>query len=302
MDFIMARMNTSLKALHRSEKKRNNISSLIKGVAVALALIATPLTYHYVSSRPDIFSSLVTLSDARRDSSVRQRFLNTLVKKDEIPGCAGIVYDHEGTQIIEYINQQIAIAQRLTNLKDSPESIGENLDSFKGGNYDVKTPEILQLSGQGRTVPIFVGKQFFESKEFSYLSAPEMKAVLVFHEGEHVRQHRDGFPYLSKEEIQDSLEHKTLDPLVLYESYEYDARIREVPRVLSSPSLGWYFKEDVKARFLASGFYLTKSSKGASPQQQRLVEQLHSVVGKNPLLRDVPIDSRYFKARAELMK
>ena len=296
----MARMNTSLKALRFPKRKK--VSSLIGKAVLALALVAAPLTYQYVSSRTNFFSSSVTLSDARTNASVRQRFLNALVKKDEIPGCSGVVYDHDGHTIIQYIQQQAELTERALGLSGSRQIIGEDLEGFRGGNYDVKTPDILELSGQGKSVPIFVGRQFFESKECSYLTTPEMRAVLVFHEGEHVRQHREGFPYLSKQEIRESLENKTLDSLVLYESYEYDARIREVPRVLSSSSLSWYFKEDVKARFLASGFYLTKSSKDASPIQRSLVERLYTVVGQHPLLKDVSIDPQYLKARAERMK
>ena len=235
----------------------------------------------------------ISLDDARRESTKRQTFLNELVKGIEIPYCDGVFYDHSGELILNYFDEEI----KKTTLGKKVEVlyIGEQRKAFENGQYDVKTPSVLDRSEEGRKSPIFVGRKFFEDHSINYLTKEDMKEIIVSHEGEHVIQHALGVPNLKKEFILNAIEKDELNPTVLYHLFEYDAYSKELPRLLSKEfQASWFHFNNIKAQFILTGFGLTKSTQNASQLQQLLIQNIHMQTYQNPVLRDITVDSEYY--------
>lgn len=306
----MAKTRTSLKALQQAqeyEKQQQHWRILKKqgimgGIALTLAVAGARWYFSRNQQRTPQITALenrqaaLTLEDARNHQEKRQQFLDDLLHGYTIPACSGVIYDHNGEKIINYLERETKLAKQRTGKTAQEQYIGGEREAFREGKYDIKTPDVLDLSGEGRSVPIFVGRNIFEGKDFSYLTENDLRAIIVVHESEHVRQHQKGFPYLSKNEIQDALEKAEITQGMLYEAFEYDAYINEIPRLLSENwNVSWYHLNESKARFIATGLSLTRAGKGASLLQQKIIEKLHFAAAQHQLLRNVNVDPRWFE-------
>ncbi len=123
--------------LRESSQRRSRRMFLKKALAMAgllsLAGVGSPFLYNLHVARE------------------RQKFIDNILNGAEIPFCSGVIYDHTGSKIRNFFKE-------ATIGTDEEYFIGGVAEQFKGGNYDMKTPDILNTSGKGEFAPIFVGR------------------------------------------------------------------------------------------------------------------------------------------------
>ncbi len=241
--------------------------------------------------------SWVSLEEARKNPEKRQAYLNWLLRTNQIPYCSGVIYDHDGSKIVEYVKAEVQLIEKNPKLE---EIMHPYENAFKGGNYDAKTPEILELSGLNKKSKIFIGRKMFE--EFGYLTEEDIKHIIVAHEGRHTEQHAKGLEYISKDRLLEAVHNNLIDNKVLYSIFEYDAIGYGLRRILSMefPVSGFY-SNMVKSDFINNGFFLTKSSINGSEFQRELIVEIHQRIGKEEL-RDVSVDPGFFEQKKQRFK
>jgi len=96
---------------------------------------------------------------ARTDSSKRSVFLSKLFEDSNIPNCSGIVYDHDGSKIIDYMKTRLR--STIVGEKALTPEIMWGFRRFHNGNYDANTPEIHDIGKNQEQSKIFVGRRIF---------------------------------------------------------------------------------------------------------------------------------------------
>ncbi|MBI3334444.1 twin-arginine translocation signal domain-containing protein [Candidatus Pacearchaeota archaeon] len=217
-------------------------------------------------------------------SKKRQRFIDELLQDSEIPFCSGVVYDHTGSKIIRFYTE----ATRDSDEKDT--FIGGEAEEFAGGDYDVKTPDVLQTAGQGESVPIFIGRQLFDSPLFSYYTSEDIRHILIAHEGHHCLQHAKGMKFISPKEILQGLDSEQLHPSLLYYAMEYDAYIHDFPRALRGEfKVSRHHLEDWKRRFVETRNRFESARKIARPLELRIIHSLQEAASTIPELNNLSV-------------
>ena len=173
-----------------------------------------------------ILASEDSLDRARRDSEKRQEYLLDLVDINEIPYCSGIVYDHNGTKIIEHIKLELEDYEGPAYSLD--EVIAPHEKQFKDGDFMARVPDIFDLSGRGRHTKIFMGRVLFEDQE---TTPPDLKHTIVAHEGRHVLQYAKGLEFMEKEILLKGFRVGLIHRPVLYEVGELDANYHGLKRI-----------------------------------------------------------------------
>ena len=265
---------------------KNKTKTAIYSLALALPFILNGNSHHNKEGT-DITAALIsskekiTLESARKNYLIRQKYLDSLLEKTSIPYCLGAVYDHHGTKIVDYL------VERAAEL-ESPEKINEVLNEFKKqfieGDYDVKTPEILELSAKKQTSKIFIGRKIFE--ELLYLQDEDIKHIIVAHEGRHVEQHALGLEYLAKEEIIEGIHNGSIRLPVIYNAGEMDANAHGLIRIASGEfKVNKPYLITTIESYLISRQGLVEALKTASPIEQRLISNAINKVNSFSQLR-----------------
>lgn len=159
------------------------------------------------------------LRDARKNPAERQKYLDELIDINQLPFCEGVVYDHDGSKVIDYGKAQVKkldlddpvyrpflekMVQQIAGfqLPLTPEvrerlreQMVNNMEGFRqrstNTNYVaiVFTPVIMR--GRGYKAKIFVSKIMFEGDHL-LPTDDEIKWGLREHEYRHVLQHTLG--------------------------------------------------------------------------------------------------------------
>lgn len=202
----------------------------------------------------------------------RQKYLEEIFLEKEMPYCSGIVYDKDGSQIIDFIRAEIRTFDRDEAMIES--SIREYEKLFRGGNYDAQTPEILELSELGRKTKIFVGRQFFEEKRFAFLTKKDIECIIANHENQHTKQYAEGLGLEEKKQVLEGIHSGSIDKTIYYALGELDANYHELRNILSGKfKTSEHYKESVKNKFLMDYITLYTSIKNSSPLQKKIIER-----------------------------
>lgn len=210
-------------------------------------------------------------SQVERIETIRQKYLDDLLKTNQIPYCSGVVYDHTGDKIVDYIRSELASFSLSSSEKQA--MLSSYASQFQGGKYDVKTPEILELSGKGRSSKIFVGRELFEV--YTNLTSQDIRHILVAHEGRHAYQHAQGPPFFPKEKLLEGAWNGLISSEVLYRSFEVDANYSAIKRVESGEfSVSKAHFNETKRKYMEDTRAIILATRKASPLQHELVESL----------------------------
>jgi len=189
-----------------------------------------------------------------------------------MPWCSGVVYDVDGSKIIDFIKTEVRTLEKDESVID--ESVREYEKLFRGGNYDAKTPEILELSELGRKTKIFVGRQFFEDSKLVYISGKDFECIIANHENHHTIQYATGLGLKDKQSILNGINRSLINKNVYYHLGELDADYHELKNIFSGEfKVSQSYKEDVKRKFLLDYIILYTSLKKSSSLQKELIEK-----------------------------
>lgn len=207
-----------------------------------------------------------------KDSNLRQGYLEEIIKGRDMPWCSGVVYDSDGSKIINFIRTEVGTLEKDESVID--ESIKEYEKLFQGGYYDAKTPEILELSGTKRKTKIFVGRQFFEDSKLAYISSKDFESIIANHENHHTIQYATGLGLKDKSSILNGVNLGLISKTVYYHLGELDADYHELRNIFSGEfKVSQSYREDVKKKFLLDYIILYTSLKKSSPLQKELIEK-----------------------------
>lgn len=171
------------------------------------------------------------------DHTQRQAYLDNLLQGIELPYCSGVIYDNDGSKIVDYIESELSI--RLSRINDSTfkdisreEALAQEMPLherlYNGGWYGAKVPEVVELSDEEKNSPIFVGRRYFEDDSFDHLTANDLSHLIAVHENKHVLQHAFGLPFASSDEIINGFAQEILRKDVFYSLSELDALYHEL--------------------------------------------------------------------------
>lgn len=212
--------------------------------------------------------------EAVSNPAKRQIFLDMFLKGQQIPYCSGVVYDHEGNQLIDYLREEVK--------KISPEFPESMLEQYKrkyqSGRFDVKTPEVFDIRGKGHPSKIFLGRILFEDRE---LTPVDFKHIIVAHEGRHAFQHAKGLKYITTEEALSAKRKGELHEPVIYEIDELDANYDSLQRIHSGEfNVSDYRYQDTKKNYNLNLRRLNSLLGSNSPEFQKdLVRKVLQDIG-----------------------
>ncbi|MDO8563923.1 MAG: hypothetical protein Q7R87_02855 [Nanoarchaeota archaeon] len=257
-------------------------------------ILSIPATNNSVSiPSTNLVSSVApSFEEAKTNASVRQKFLDNLLRTNSIPDSEGVFYDHGGSGIIRQYYQFLTLAGVK---KEEAKMIGETFESLRGGKFDVKTPEALELRGKGLKTKIFVGREIFEDGKFGYMNSEDFRHLIVSHAGRHAERYSKGASYLSTEKAVEGVRKGTLRPQVLYGLDDYDACGNDVRRIKSGEfKVSQNYSNSHNVSFLKAGLLLTTASRNASPLEFQAITNLQNQIRAFPELWDVQVPSKHY--------
>jgi len=200
--------------------------------------------------------------------SERSSFLTKLVADENIPFCDGVVYDPTGDKLIASLRTDL---QSMNTAEKTIETLLRPYEKeFGDGNYRVKTPDVFDLSGQGRSSKIFVGRELFE--EFPHYTNEDLRCIVAIH-GRHVHQHAKGLEHLDKETIVQAVRDGRIHYPVLKEIMALDANYHALKRVQAGEfKLSPTFSKDIRKTYDKNLSRLRSIAHRLSPLQQGLVQ------------------------------
>ncbi len=283
------------------KNKSSSIKKFIFGVAVVSLLfggffIKKDSFFSKKQNNNFITSDFVSFENAREDWAKRQNFLNRILKDYTIPYCSGVFYDHEGKLIVDYVKSEL-FNSGLEG-KSLDDYVRNYASVYIGGDFDAKTPEIFELSGEGRHSKIFIGRKIF-GNEFNFLTENDLIAMIVGHEGRHVQQHAEGFSYYDKYQIINGLRENKIRNDVLYLAMEHDAEYRELSRILLGEfDVSNYYKNLTTLRAMQYSQALIKFNvNAASSIEEGLIFNAHQSVFRDLILQDIKVDESFYQRK-----
>lgn len=165
----------------------------------------------------------VSYTEAQRSVSLRQEYLDSLLEGISIPNSAGVLYDNDGLKVQEYISRSIDELISVTGMSpaDAHQRIKITGADYTGGKFYAVTIGLPFLSGKGRKIPTYIGRELFEKN--TQFTDEDRRNIIGAHEGRHVHQASVGSFYLSQKEIDDGLFNGSISPDVDYALCEMDA-------------------------------------------------------------------------------
>ncbi len=215
------------------------------------------------------------LVETRNDYTKRQEYLDNLLRGITIPYCSGVVYDHDGTKIIEYIRSELIEAG--ASKEDITLHLNEYKDSFSDGDYDAKVPKLLQLAAMNRASKIFIGRKLFE--EYSLLDS-DVRNIL-YHEGRHAVQQAKGSDFIPNGQLIEAINNKQIDLRVFYEIEELDANFHAINEVLSGKERVSkpYFMNNRLRNYIGNRLFLQEAEEKSSNLQKLFIRRAFEKVG-----------------------
>jgi hypothetical protein len=203
------------------------------------------------------------LQEARINPEKRQAYLDNLLTNSRMPYVSGVIYDKEGTKLINYVKSLLEGDNLSTD--EMNELMSDTLKEInKSGNH-AQTPEIFEFNGQGIKPPIFVRSKLFQDKT---LADEEIKHIITVHEARHAEQFAKGLNqlgYIDEKLLKVGVHDKTIAIEILYGIDEIDALNQELLAVESGNSKVSrdYYKNILRGyktahRVLASGLGLPR--------------------------------------------
>ena len=236
---------------------------------------------HKISDNSNVSSISQTENDTK---SLRQRRIDSIIGNAKIPYCSGVIYDEDGSKIISFYEE---------NMVRSPDDGKTNkfvggFEEFRGGDYDFKTPDVLEWSGKGESIPIFIGRKLFEDQSFQYLTSEDIRHIVCAHEATHCKQHAEGFPYITSNELINGLRDGEIREMSAYYAFEYDAYCDDLPRAINGEfKVSERYLNEKKKMFIQTGHGLNLAHKTASSLEQKLIEGALEKDADIPELRDI---------------
>ncbi len=241
-------------------------------------------------------TNAISFEYARQNASVRQAYLNQVIEKKNMPYCSAVVYDHDGNSISNYFWN--AISKLEPNKTTVLNLVKEQQVSIRKQQLHMQVPDILQLSGQGNKVPLFVSRRFFEDSSTTYLANEEVRNVIEGHEGRHTEQHALGLPYFSRERLISGIQSSNILPLVAFAITELDAD----GHALLSAVQGKHKVREAYVQGLQSRFMMGQKTLLAidgngklSREESALFEGLLGYLYQYPELRDIQVPQSFYE-------
>ncbi len=273
--------NRDIKAVSQIEPEEKNKRLFYKKLVLYLSIPLILATGVYYSKLENCEKRKIPIINYQisfpspseiKDSNQRQRYLEDILQGREMPWCLGVVYDKDGSKIIAFIRTEIKALEKDELIVE--ESIKEYEKLFKGGNYDAKTPEILELSETNRKTKIFVGRQFFEDLRFLYLTANDLECIIANHENQHTRQYANGLKLKDKNSVLKGIHSGLIDKTVYYHLGELDADYHELKNIFSGEfKVSERYRGEVQKKFLMEYIILYTSLKKSSNLQREIIEK-----------------------------
>lgn len=278
----------------RRQFMRAGLYGLI-GIAGSFALVPTAVKHarqwHTSRQIASLRAEPITLAQARAHPELRQHYLDQLIGTNQIPYCTGVVYDHDGSKIIGFYEQAHASRGGIA------EVIGPAIASFRGGMYDLKTPDILNDAGKEGSLSIFVGREVFEGSAFAYFTEPDLAHCIRYHEGRHCVQHAQGLPFIAPAQLLEGLNQRTIHPLTAYHLAEYDALAHELKAGLTHEQLGERYVHETRAKYVKTGHDLSlRTAQTSSALERELIPRALEVTYRTTGLRDISVPSSHYEA------
>ena len=242
-------------------KPTKKSSSLHKTINIFLGIVAA-LTVSYISldylrTKPATLNSQRTqlanleravqsqeLREAIKDPSKRQAYLDRIVTNNLPPYCSEVVYDSSGEKLVNYI---INLAKsRGIDKTEIAEPIEETRKEIKNGEFDAKTPEIFDFSGEGIKPPIFIGRKLFNGG-YEDLA---ISNCITAHEARHTEQVYKGLGelgYMDKETLLRAVKKGEIPSEVLYGIDEIDAMNYELSALEPAKTNNNYYRNIIKS-------------------------------------------------------
>lgn len=270
----MSKRNKLIKGKKEIPERKGLFRRAFLYLAVPLTLVGSYFLKDYKEPETTTrnIPALAIPPSAVTDSSKRQKYLEDLVRGIEIPFCSGVVYDNDGSQICDFVREEIRVVEK--DETEIEKIMREYEKQFRGGNYDAKAPEILELSELGRKTKIFVGRQIFEEPRFAYLTREDLKSILANHEAQHTIQFARGLGLEKKQEILSGFYSGQINQSIYYALGELDANYSELRRIFSGEfRVSQKYEEEVKRHFLMQYILLSASLGKSSPLQREIIER-----------------------------
>ncbi len=263
------------------------LTPVIAGVGLAGLLAYCPLNRNDNAESPEQFrAAKISLEEARKDNRKRQEFLDDLLRTNEIPYCSGVVYDHDGKKIAEYLRGELLEIEGDKN-KVEIKLIAYN-QQFQNGMFDAKVIINPELSELERKSKIFVGRELFDF--YTSFTGADIRHLIAAHEGRHVEQHVKGL-FLPRDIVLGGLKNSLLSKEVLYFALEYDASAQGLRKALSGEfNVSRGYLEKIKKDFFTHGLNLTKAGATSSPLQRELIFNVQKSVAGIDELKDVKLN------------
>jgi hypothetical protein len=240
-----------------------------------------------------LLGGTITFDQARQYHELRQPFLDQILGTNQIPYCSGAIYDHDGGKLITWSERSSAQRGGINK------TIGGELETFRGGMYDIKTPEILNDAGSKGKVPIFVGRlPFSADTSFSLFTAEDLAHCIRYHEGRHCVQHGEGLPFVAPALFLDGVKKGLIRPSIAYHLGELDALGAEISATQTNQGLGAFYPLESKAKYMDThrGLSLVLAH-GPSSLEQQIILDAFRLMSTNPSLQDISVPSSYYEQK-----
>ncbi|PIN93377.1 hypothetical protein COU54_03190 [Candidatus Pacearchaeota archaeon CG10_big_fil_rev_8_21_14_0_10_31_24] len=275
--------------MEKSEISRRKLFNILS-IGIPAILLSAGTRYQMMKEAtepiPNVPARHIGLYEARQDKTGinRQEYINFLLRNDEIPFCSGVIYDHDGTEVADYMYSEFLDAGGKASEK-AKEGFRKR---YPNGEFFAKSPWVVQLSERKRNSKTFVGRKFFETH--SEFDSRDLRHCIVAHEGRHVEQHAFGTGYLTKQEAMDGFSTGKLSPEVYSQVGEVDALAHSLVRINSGEfKVRDNYLNSLKREFISGNNYLIRSGDGASKLQEKIIMRLNTKIHSFKSLRDVSL-------------
>jgi len=233
----------------------------------------------FLSSEKNISDN--ELAEAIKNPKLRQKYLESLISSNDIPYSSGVIYDPDGRKIKEYI---LKIIHNFEKDPSKIKAVIADIENYiRDPEVNIRTPEILQLSGSGIKPPIFVDYKLFESPNVLFRNSRDIAHIIKYHEGRHAEQFARGLEalgYINTQTIVKGLDSGDISYSVVYILGEIDALNSELTAIENRESNA--SKEIYQAalkEYRENRKSFEEAYQISSPLQKRLIEK---VLIKNP--------------------
>ena len=170
----------------------------------------------------------------------RDQLAKDLSSELEIPFSSGVVYDHDGSKILDHI-EELMKAEPDETIRT--EVVNKYRNIFLNRGYSARVPYI-NISGKlgYDKAPIFLGKLIFEHPVFSGYTVRDLRSVVEKHEHVHCEQNAKGYWFVEKEDFHKGIEEGRYSGDLIANLRELDAMKVQVDDMMSNTELSRRYK------------------------------------------------------------